>query len=66
MGCYNYSNGLFEIQVKLLKNWVPITHLFFQCTNPFTQGCNSKWSSWSGFGRTIISQGKNKILFYKN
>ena len=31
MGCYNYSNGLFEIQVKLLKNWVLITHLFFQC-----------------------------------
>ena len=32
MGCYNYSNGLFEIQVKLPKNWVLITHLFFQCT----------------------------------
>ena len=31
MGCYNYSNGLFEIQVKLPKNWVLITHLFFQC-----------------------------------
>ena len=32
MGCYNYSNGLFKIQVKLPKNWVLITHLFFQCT----------------------------------
>ena len=32
MGCYNYSNGLFEIQVKLPKNWVLITHLFFSVT----------------------------------
>ena len=28
------------------------------------QGC-SIWSGWSGFSRTIISQGKNKIPFYK-
>ena len=25
----------------------------------------SKWSGWSGFGRTTISQGKNKVPFYK-
>ena len=39
MGCYNYSNGLFEIHSgktteKIEKNrWVPITHLLFQCKN---------------------------------
>ena len=27
--------------------------------------CLSRRSGWSGFGRTTISQGKNKILFYK-
>ena len=25
----------------------------------------SKRSGWSGFGRTTISQGKNKVPFYK-
>ena len=28
MGCFNYPNGLFEIQVKLPKNWVLMTYLF--------------------------------------
>ena len=30
----------------------------------YKQG-HSKWSSWSGFGQTAISQGKNEIPFYK-
>ena len=29
-----------------------------------SQGC-SRWSGWSGFSQTTISQGKNKIPFYK-
>ena len=29
-----------------------------------TQG-RSKWSGWSGFGWTTISESKNKIPFYK-
>ena len=29
-----------------------------------TQG-RSKRSGWSGFGQTTISQGKNKVPFYK-
>ena len=33
MGCYNYSQGLFENQVKLPKNCVLITHLLFQCNS---------------------------------
>ena len=28
------------------------------------QGC-SRWSDWLGFGWTTISQGRNKILFYR-
>ena len=43
MGCYNYSNGLFEIQVKLPKNWVLITHLFLQCRGGI-EHCNLKIS----------------------
>ena len=30
----------------------------------FVQGC-SRWSGWSGFGWTTISEGKNKISFYR-
>ena len=27
---------------------------------------HSKWPGWSGFSRTTLSQGKNKIPFYKS
>ena len=32
MGCYNYSNGLFEIQVKLPKKLGTYNPSVFQCT----------------------------------
>ena len=35
--------------------------VFYNC---YGQG-RSKRSGWSGFGRTTISQGKNKVPFYK-
>ena len=46
LGCYNYSNGLFEIQVKLQKNWYLI-HLFFQCVcdcDKFKWVASGDWS----------------------
>ena len=35
-----------------------------QYSNPCIQGCRNQFG-WSGFGRTIVSQGKNKIPFHK-
>ena len=65
--------------MQILKGLVHISmHFLFQQTFtmssrlqkssrhalPHRQG-RSKRSGWSGFGRTIISQGKNKVPFYK-
>ena len=48
MGYFNYPNGLFEIQVKLPKNWVLITHMFFQCNQN-----NAGIVGWSPTGSSI-------------
>ena len=46
-----------------MKQWT--SHcLIIQYNNHIMQGRRNQ-SSWSGFGQTTISQGKNKIPFYK-
>ena len=35
------------------------------CEKALRLASHSKWSVWSGFSQTIISQGKNKIPFHK-
>ena len=32
---------------------------------PWQQQGRSRWSGWSGCGQSTISQGKNKITFYR-
>ena len=49
---------MLEIDETELK---PIIHVLSMAAH---QGC-CKRSSWLGFARITISQGKNKILFYK-
>ena len=51
---------LYIIIIKFLLILVEITMVLCDCD----QG-RSKRSGWSGFGRTTISQGKNKVPFYK-
>ena len=55
----DFSTNYFTVKVMSVHPLPPL--------NPpwdSSQGC-SRWSGWSGFGRTTISQGKNKIPLYR-
>ena len=53
-----YFERLYSLEIILLDDTVCITYYF--------QGhIRSRWSGWSGFGRTTFSQGKNKVAFYR-
>ena len=44
---------------------LPAIYMLLSLVHMVIMQCGSKWSGWSGFGWTTISQGKNKIPFYK-
>ena len=67
-GLYNNNCTSTKLMRLFVFNW-----LMYVCVTSFlklllfvkaVQG-RSRRSGWSGFGRTTISQGKNKVPFYK-
>ena len=61
-----FAKSIYIIKAACIfqENFVTFNKLSVFSHFNWHRGC-SKCSGWSGFGRTTISQGKNKIPFYK-